>query len=92
MMKRLWSRILAWVRGPNGPDLANKIVTGKADRDTYPPEDKDRFKGDPEICKRRGHWHSYKSDWIVEGVDFGPSTGHNDTCMRCGWRDPCVWT
>lgn len=63
-----------------------------ADRDTYPPADEDRYKGDPDVCDHRGHWHSFKADWIVNGVDFGPVIGHSATCLRCGWRDPCVWT
>lgn len=62
------------------------------DKDRYPPGADKVFKGDPEVCKRRGHWHSFKADWIVKGVDFGPSIGHSATCLRCGWSDPCVWT
>ncbi len=82
-MMGIWSYIRTKVR---------KSVSRAKDRDTYPPPDGEWFKGDPKICEEREHWHSFKADWIVNGVDWGPIIGHSATCIRCGWSDPCPWT
>lgn len=53
--------------------------------------DKDKFKlpQDNAICKTKGHLHLVR---IQKKEVWWSGTAHSMSCVRCGWKDDCVWT